>query len=382
MIVFRTFLKVLKSCKIPILLYTVLLVSFGAFQMQSSDTSANFVASKPDILIINHDEMTGITENVVQYLKKNNHVVKIKNTDQAIKDALFYRDIHYVITIPSHFREDFLAQKKPVIEVKSAGVYQSSFAQMTLERYLNVANTYYQTYQDEEKTIEKLTDTLAMQTKVEITSTLDTNQLSRVSFYYNFANYSILAGCIFVICLVLSSFQSKNIRKRTIVSSIRVEKYNRQLLLANSLFAFVLWAFYVLVSFILLGNIMFTSQGLLFILNSFLFTFCALTIAFFVGQIVNNKDAINGIVNVVALGSSFLCGSFVPMQWLPDSVIKIAHLLPSYYYINNNDLLTKLETIQFSALKPILINMGMVLGFAGLFIILSIVVSKRKQKID
>ena len=69
-----------------------------------------------------------------------------------------------------------------------------------------------------------------------------------------------------------------------------------------------------------------TKEGLIYILNSFIFTICATTMSFFIGNLITNKNAVNGIVNVVALGSSFLCGAFVPMRWLPDSVLKIAHV--------------------------------------------------------
>ena len=123
---------------------------------------------------------------------------------------------------------------------------------------------------------------------------------------------------------------------------------------------------------------MFTTHGLIYIINSFIFTICAVSIAFLIGNLVSNKNAINGIVNVVALGSSFLCGSFVPMDWLPDSVLGIAHILPSYYYISNNEIVTDLEVINFDTIQPILLNMGIILLFALGFIIVTNVISKRK----
>ena len=126
---------------------------------------------------------------------------------------------------------------------------------------------------------------------------------------------------------------------------------------------------------------MFTTHGLIYIENSFIFTICAVTIAFLIGNLVNNKNAINGIVNVVALGSSFLCGAFVPMEWLPDSVLKIAHILPSYYYISTNEALKELEVINLETLKPILANMGILLGFAMGFVILRNILSKKKENL-
>lgn len=98
-----------------------------------------------------------------------------------------------------------------------------------------------------------------------------------------------------------------------------------------------------------------TKEGLIYILNSFIFTICATTMSFFIGNLITNKNAVNGIVNVVALGSSFLCGAFVPMRWLPDSVLKIAHVLPSYYYISNNETVATLEVFNSATLAPVII---------------------------
>ena len=378
MTIFKTFLKVLNKCRVPIILYTVFLIGFGGFNMQTSDNSTNFVASKPDILIINKDEEKGITKNLIDYIKNNSNIIDIKDTEEAVNDALFYRDVNYIIYIPENYRQHFLNGENPKIEIKSTGDYQAAFSEMLLERYINVANIYQKNIESEEELINKINETISKQTEIEITSKLDTNNLSKATFYYNFANYSILAGCVYVICLILSSFKEEKIRKRTIVSSMNYKEYNRKLLLSNSLFAIVMWIAYVVLSFVLVGSVMFTTHGLIYIINSFIFTICAVSIAFLIGNLVFNKNAINGIVNVVALGSSFLCGSFVPMDWLPDSVISIAHILPSYYYISNNEMVADLEVINYDTIQPVLLNMGIVLLFALGFIIVTNVISKRK----
>ncbi len=381
MTVFKAFLKVLNKCKVPIILYTVLLIGFGGFNMQTSDNSTNFVASKPDIYIINEDKEEGITKNLVDYMKNNTNVLEVPSTEEAIDDALFYREVNYIIYIPNHYREEFLKGNNPEIKIKSTGDYQASLADMLLERYSKVANSYQKIITSEEELIGKVNETLDKQTQVEITSKLDTDQLQKASFYYNFTNYSILAGCVYVICLILSSFHEEKIAKRTIISSMSYHSHNRKLLVSNSLFAFFLWGMYVLLSFPLVGNIMFTMHGLVYIINSFLFTICALTIAFLIGNLVSNKNAVNGIVNVVALGSSFLCGAFVPMEWLPDTVLKIAHILPSYYYIKSNELLREIETVNLEALHEIIINMGIIVAFAIGFTIIANIVARKKRKI-
>lgn len=381
MTVFKTFLKILNKNKFIIILYTLFLIFFGGFNMQTSESNINFVASKPDIMIVNYDEEKGITKDLIKYIEENSNVVDLKNNEDAINDALFYRDVNYVVYIPKNYNKDFMDGKNPEIEIKSTGDYQSSFAEMLLSRYIKVANIYQKSINSEEELINKINETLSKKSEVKITSKLDTNILSKATFYYNFANYSIMACLIYVICLILASFKDIKIQKRTIISSTNYKTLNRQLLLSNSLFSIILWMIYVVLSFILVGDIMFSIHGIFYLINSFVFTICATTIALFIGNIVSNKNTISGIVNVIALGSSFLCGAFVPMEWLPEGVIKIAHILPSYYYISNNEILKTLEIINFNTIKPILLNIIIILSFSIIFIILTNIVSKRKQKI-
>lgn len=381
MIVFKTFLKVLNKCKMTIILYTVMLIVFGVLNMQTSDSSTNFVASKPDVLIINNDKDEGITKDLIKYITDNSNIIELDDSDEAREDALFYRDVNYIIYIPKNFRDDFFSGKNPEIEVKSTGDYQSAFAQMLLERYIKIAKVYVQSIDDEDELIAKINETISKETEVEMTSKLDTNSLTKASVYYNFASYSLLAGCVYVICLILSSFRDEKIRKRTVISSMNYKTHNRQLLLSNMLFAIVLWVFYVLVSFVLVGDLMLTAHGVVYMVNALVFTICALSIAFLIGNLITNKEAINGIVNVVALGSSFLCGAFVPAEWLPDAVLKIAHVLPTYYYINSNDRLKMLEVVSFESLKPIILNMGIIVIFILGFVALSNIVARKKRKL-
>lgn len=382
MTIFKTFLKVLNKCKAPIIMYTVFLIFFGGFNIKTSDNSMSFVANKPDVLIVNEDSDNNITNNLINYIESNTNIIDVDDNEEARDDALFYRDVNYIIYIPKNYGEDFLKGKNPEIKIKSTGDYESSLAEMMLERYIKVANIYNDTYSSEDEIISKINDTLSKETKTDITSKLDTEKIDKASFYYNFTNYCILAGCIYVICLILSSFKNENISKRTIVSSINYKEYNMKLLISNTLFSIVLWIFYVLLSFVLVGDIMFTAHGLIYIINSFIFTICAVTIAFLIGNVMKNKDAINGIVNVIALGSSFLCGAFVPAEILPDTVLKIAHILPSYWYINTNELVKTIEEFNFETLKPIIINMGVIIGFSVLFVIITNIVSNKKRKIN
>lgn len=380
MTVFKAYLKILNKSKAPIIMYTVILICFGAFNFQTNDKSMSFVANKPDVYIVNNDSENEITDNLINYIASNSNVIELD--EEKLDDALFYRDVNYIIYIPTNYHTDFLNGKEPKIEVKSTNDAEASFEEMLLEKYLKVANTLQGIYQDENELITKINEALETEVNIEIDSKVDVSSLSKATFFYNFLSYSMLAGVIYVICLIISSFNNEKIKKRIIISSMNYKKHNRILLFSNMLFAFTLWLVYVVMSIILCGSVMFTSGGIIYLINSFLFTFMSVTLAFLISTIVSNKDAINGIVNVVALGSSFLCGAFVPVEYLPDFIIKIAHILPSYWFINTNETVKYLEVFNFSNLKPILSNMIMLIFFSIFFIVLNSIISKRKQVIN
>lgn len=381
MTVFKAFLKVLNKNKAIVIMYTVILIFFAGFNMKTNDNNTTFTASKPDILIVCEDEITGITKNLIEYISKNSNIKEIENDEEKRNDALFYRDVNYIVYIPNDFRKQFLNHQNPEIKIKSTKDYQASLANMMLERFLNVANIYLAFDLAEEEMLNAINETLEQEVNVEVTSKLDTDSLTKVSSYYNFTNYCILAGAIYIICLILSSFKKESVLKRTTISSMEYQKYNRVLLLSNSLFAFAMWFFYVLLSYILFKESMWTLHGAFYILNSFVFSFFALTLAFFLGNIISDKNALNGIINVIALGSSFLCGAFVPLEWLPKTVLNIAHILPSYYFIKSNEVLKTVEVFDFASLKPIYLNMMILLLFALAFIIASMIITNKKRKL-
>ncbi|HAB66503.1 MAG TPA: hypothetical protein DCE23_03950, partial [Firmicutes bacterium] len=165
-----------------------------------------------------------ISKHLEDYITKNSNIIDIENTEEKINDAIFYRDVNYIIYIPKNYGKDFLSNKNPLVEVKSTGDYQSSLASLLLERYLLSANAYLEDNITEEDLINKIDETLENKTEVELTTKLDTTGLSKATSYYNFSNYCLLGGSIYVICLILSSFQNINIRKRTIISSMNDKK--------------------------------------------------------------------------------------------------------------------------------------------------------------
>ncbi len=382
MTVFKTILKILNKLKGMIILYTAILVAITALNQTSGNNMTNFEDSKPSVLIVNKDSEDDIAKGFEDYISKHSEIKDIDTKDEdKINDAIFYRDVNYVIYIPKDFGKNLLDGKNPSLEYKSCGDEYSSYAQMMVEKYIKTVLVYKDYYSGAEL-ISKVNKVVDKDTKVYMKTTLDTSKLSSMTQYFNILNYALLAGCVYCISMILASLNEETVRKRTIISSFNYKKYNRIVLLSNSIVIFAMWILYMILALILFKDLMFSSNGLGYIINSFVFTICSLTIGFLIGNITQNKNAIGGIVNVIALGTSFLCGCFVSFEYMPDYVLKIAHILPTYYYVANNQLIKTMEVFNFESIKPLLINGAVIVIFSFVFVAVTNYVSKRKQIIN
>lgn len=379
MTVFKTFWKIIKKYKGTIILYTVMLVSFGGINLSSKEASLNFTNEKPDVLIVNQGENIGLTKNLIDYLSQNTNIVQIENFEEKRNDALFYRDVNYIIYINNDYREKILNGENVTLDIKSTNDYSAHLAEMILNKYLTVQNLCRAYTTNEQELINKINKTLKEESKVVVSSKVDKTAENKVSRYFNFASYSILAAIIFIITLVMTSFKEKTINKRITVSSMNYKKHNNLLLISGLAYVLVLWLLYTLLAIILLKSSVLNTKGLLYILNSLVFSLSALTFALLISTLVKNKDAIGGIVNVVALGSAFLCGAFLPVEYLGSNVLKLAHIFPAYYYINTNNKIMSAEIIDKTLLTNILPNTLTLILFMILFIIINNLITKQKR---
>lgn len=379
MIVFSTFWRIVKKYKGTILLYTVMLIMFGGINLTSNSTNDMFTPTKPNIFIVNKDSNMELTKNLINYLKKNTNVVSLEDDEEKINDALFYRDISYVIYIPKNYSKDVLDKKNVTIDIKSSKDYTSSLTEMMLDKYLNVQSNLVNITNNQDELVNMINNTLDVNNEVVVSSKLDNSYLNRVSRYFNFGSYSLLAVIIFIVTLVINSFKENTINKRIIVSSINYKKHNSLLMLSSFVYSLIVWVLFSLLSIILLGKDMISLRGILYFVNTFMFVMPTLSFGILISTLVNNKDSIGGIVNVVSLGSAFLCGAFIPTEYLPKIVLSIAHVFPAYYFIDSNNLLSSMEIINFSNLIPVFINYFVLIIFMLIFIVVNNYVLKKKR---
>ena len=378
MTIFKTYWKIVKKNIGIIILYTVMLLVFGTMNLKANKNSFEFISLKPDIIIVNNSSGI-ITDNLISYLKTNANVKNITN-ENDIDDAVFFRDANYVIYIPKDFETKLESGKEVNIDIKTNNSYDSYIASELLNRYLDVFSKYMNLYNDKILAIQKLDNTLNKKASVVIES--KTNLNSKTSLFYNFSSYSIMAIVIYIICLVLSSFNDEKISKRTNVSGMNYKTFNNYLYISSFSFTFIIFIVYLILSFLILKSSILNINGILYGLNMFIFFIVSFTIAILISNLVKSKGAISGVVNVISLGSAFLCGAFIPVKYMPSFALKIAHIFPTFYFIDNNEYIASLQNFDKASYDFVLKNFIIMIVFIIFFLILNTLVTRFKRKVN
>ena len=123
----------------------------------------------------------------------------------------------------------------------------------------------------------------------------------------------------------------------------------------------------------------FQGNLLLFMLNSLMFMGVSAGISFLAGLLVTNDDALQGVVNVVSLGSAFLGGVFVPLEFMSKQVLTVSRFLPTYWYIRSNKLIDQLDVFDMSHIWPAMQGILIQAGFALALFAAAMLVSKQKR---
>ena len=378
MTIFKTYWKIVKKNIGIIILYTVMLLVFGTMNLKANKNSFEFISSKPDIIIVNNSSGI-ITDNLISYLKTNANVKNITN-ENDIDDAVFFRDANYVIYIPKEFENKIENGKEFNIDIKTNNSYDSYIASELLNKYLDVFSKYMNLYNDKILAIQKLDNTLNKKASVVIES--KTNLNSKTSLFYNFSSYSIMAIVIYIICLVLSSFNDEKISKRTNVSGMSYKTFNNYLYISSFTFTFIIFIVYLILSFLILKSSILNINGILYGLNMFIFFIVSFTMAILISNLVKSKGAISGVVNVISLGSAFLCGAFIPVKYMPSFALKIAHIFPTFYFIDNNEYIASLQNFDKASYDFVLKNFIIMTVFIIFFLILNTLVTRFKRKVN
>lgn len=391
MIVFKTFWRIMKRYWWIVFIYVAILTSLSVINLKTAPVT-NFVDTKPEITIVSQDSSDlatkPFTKNFLNYLSKNTKIIDLKESETT--DALFYQKISMILYLPEDLESKIISGQKITLDYRTSGNYTAELSKNLIKRYFELQRTEILESknsskeqsnilsEDSEKIISSLNQRLDQSPTVRLASKNATN-LSKIAAFFNFASYTIMAIILYVTCFINASFNKSPVKKRTMASSLHLRKYNFSLLLANSIFAFSVFVLLTTLSFFVLGNIVLTPFFIFEILNILLYTLAALTLAELVSTFNLSRDAVSGVVNLLSLAPAFLSGAFVPTYFLPSFVLTIAHIFPTYWFIDTNNKITTMTEFNFSSFLTILPNLLVLVLFSIIFIVANLVLSKKKR---
>ena len=391
MIVFKTFWRIMKRYWWIVFIYVAILTSLSVINLNAAPVT-DFVDTKPEITIVSQDSSDlatkPFTKNFLDYLSKNTKIINLKESEST--DALFYQKISIILYLPEDLESKILSGQKVTLDYRTSGNYTAELSKNLIKRYFELQRTEILESknsskeqsnilsENSEKIISRLNQRLDQSPTVRLASKNATN-LSKIAAFFNFASYTIMAIILYVTCFINASFNKSSVKKRTMVSSLHLKKYNFSLLLANSIFAFSVFALLTILSFFVLGDIVLTPFFIFQILNILLYTLAALTLAELVSTFNLSRDAVSGVVNLLSLAPAFLSGAFVPTYFLPSFVLTIAHIFPTYWFIDTNSKITTMTEFSFNSFLAILPNLLVLVLFSIIFIVANLVLSKKKR---
>lgn len=391
MIVFKTFWRIMKRYWWIVFIYVAILTSLSVINLKTAPVT-DFVDTKPEITIVSQDPSDLVakpfTKNFLNYLSKNTKIIDLKESETT--DALFYQKISMILYLPEDLESKIISGQKITLDYRTSGNYTAELSKNLIKRYFELQRTEILESknsskeqsnilsEDSEKIISSLNQRLDQSPTVRLASKNATN-LSKIAAFFNFASYTIMAIILYVTCFINASFNKSPVKKRTMVSSLHLKKYNFSLLLANSIFAFSVFVLLTTLSFFVLGDIVLTPFFVFEILNILLYTLAALTLAELVSTFNLSRDAVSGVVNLLSLAPAFLSGAFVPTYFLPSFVLTIAHIFPTYWFIDTNNKITTMTEFSFNSFLTILPNLLILILFSIIFIVANLVLSKKKR---
>lgn len=383
--VYKAFFKVILKNLSQLMIYIVVFIALAAAlaNINTKPVNTGFTETKVNIVFINHDTNSKLIEGLKIHLSKKANIVNIQDDTKKLQDALFFREVEYIVKVPKGFTEGLLGEKAIQLEKTTVpGSTSEIYLDNMINKYLNTAKIYSSNIENlsQEQLLRYIDNDLAQKAEVKLNNSLEEiSKNEKRAYYFNYMAYALLSVLILGVCSVMIVFNNIDLKKRNLCSPVKLRNMNLQMILGNLSFAILVWLAMIFISFIMYGSHMFTTKGLLFLLNSFVFTFAALSISYLIGNVIKSKNAMSAAANVISLGSCFISGVFVPQALLGKTVLKIASFTPSYWYVKSNNSIANMINFNMENLVPIFLNMLIIIGFAVAVISLTLVVIKQKR---
>ena len=388
--VFRLYMKIIRSktglicLYIGIFLFLAILMSYVGKQTDPG----NFQETSVSIAVADQDSSV-LSKALIDYLDKRHDILPIANDKETMQDMLYYEDAQYVLIIPADFESSYIenatsdvsdGETLPTLEnVKAPKSTTGYLVDTQLDEYLTNIRAYLASGESVEQAVDKAADLQEIEITTSFLSGTDSNaSMTSIYYYLQYLPYIFISVTILIFGTALLSIYKPEVRKRNYCSATTLKSFNFQIGL-GCLFMTGL----ILLLLLILGIILYRKEltGLPFMYiacNVLSFTTVSMSIGFLTGFMVKNENGISMLSNLFSLGFSFLGGIFVPQELLSPKILPFSKLLPSYWYVANNNMLFQNDSLSSTQIASLFKNCGLQVVFAFAVFAIALLLTKQR----
>ncbi len=382
--VFKTCLLIARNRLGTLITFVVVFICISIFssQMQGDTMEAAFQGEAVPFTLINRDTDSTVVRGLRTYMKTLSPEVQLEDDDYTLQNALYYGETQFIVIVPEGFSENWPQQS---VQVSTRpDTWQSYYMNALLDSYFSQVKLQLSLYPAEpEKAVEAALTSLQQEVQVEkqrFGAGLEMSEGYQV--YFRLVGYALLMLIYQFISSVQMVFGKKEVRMRHGSSPLSQRRLTMEIVMYGALISLVVCVILLGIAFVMHGSYLAAGGWKLCILlavNVLCFMLVAITLAILCSQFTTG-DVVQAIIsNFVSLSLSFLGGLFVPLELLSEGMLKIARFLPTYWYADTFDKINQLTSYSAQALEPVMQGLLLQLGFAVMFLCLSLVVSKYKS---
>lgn len=386
---FECALRIIRGNMVFLLVYIVGVSFMGVFMAQSfsfGGTEEVLQEGSASFAVVDRDE-SSLSHALAAYLSERGEAVRVEDSRQAFQDAVAKGQTDYLLVVPDGYEQAFreaalLGDKAPQMEaVYSFYAADGVLMDEAVDAYLGCVRTLIlaDPAADMGGVLAKASDVMEEHANVQlIQSDGGMTEADRFVFYLQWSTYTLFAGIVVCIGLLISTMNRADVRRRNLASPMSYAAYNGQLAAACAVIATAscAWTF-------ALGVVAFPEaaraipfEGLALCAFALLaYGFMALAFGFMVGQFGANALTCNAVGNICGMVISFLGGAWVSLDMLSSEVQALAHWLPGYWYTDACQLAAHLPSGEIQA---VLMDVGVVALFGAAFLSVGFAAARRR----
>ncbi|MGI6206551.1 MAG: ABC transporter permease [Anaerovoracaceae bacterium] len=383
--VFKGYLKIIeKNLGFTISYFVIfLIICIMIVLMIPGKQTESFSAERQQITVIDNDE-SAISKALIEYLSINNDVTEGKMDKAELTRQLYARSTEYILQIPEGYGANFADGDVALDTTKVPGSAAGYYLDATINNFVRTASAFVKSGYTQEEAADRTIEAADTKADVTIVDTgkRDENSKPFYSYTFTYFPYLYLMLMITVISTVMISFSNREIRSRMLASPVSSVSQTIQAAAAFCIQFVILWLVTLLMPLVARGADFYTSSlAGYYVINSLCLLVVSSAIGFLTGSLITKPVAVAAVANIVALGMCFLCGAFVPMEYMGSSVKSVAKFLPVYWYEIANNTLAENQSLSAANHNLVFQCYAIQLAFAAaIFVVTLFIVKKRNQE--